>query len=132
MSEENVELARAFFDAYNARDSDAVDRLLYPDAEITTMTGRAGLPTRWRPGTTRQYFEQLDDTLADLRIEIERYRQLGERVVALGVIRGFGKASRVEVADDFAVVFVVRNSRFVRVDTYSNQNAALEAAGLSE
>jgi ketosteroid isomerase-like protein len=132
MSEENVELARAFFDAYNARDSDAVDRLLYPDAEITTMTGRAGLPTRWRPGTTRQYFEQLDDTLADLRIEIERYRQLGERVVALGVIRGFGKASRVEVADDFAVVFVVRNSRFVRVETYSNQNAALEAAGLSE
>ena len=132
MSEENVELAIAFFNAYNARDSDAVDRLLDPDAEITTMTGRAGLPTRWSPGTTRQYFEQLDDTLADLRIEIERYRQLGERVVALGVIRGFGKASRVEVADDFAVVFVVRNSRFVRVDTYSNEKAALEAAGLSE
>ena len=132
MSQDNVELATAFFDAYNARDSEAVDGLLDPDAEITTLTERAGLPSRWSPGTTRQYFEQLDETLADLRIEIERYRQLGERVVALGVIRGFGKASRVEVADDFAVVFVVRNSRFVRVETYSNQNAALEAAGLSE
>jgi hypothetical protein len=43
MSEENVELARAFFDAYNARDSEAVDRLLDPDAEITTLTGRAGI-----------------------------------------------------------------------------------------
>jgi hypothetical protein len=33
---------------------------------------------------------------------------------------------------DFAVVFVVRNSRFVRVDTYDNRKTALEAAGLSE
>ena len=132
MSEENVELAKAFFRAYNARDSDAVDRLLDPAAEITTMRGRAGLPTQWSHGTTRQYFEQLDDTLADLRIEIERYRQVGERVVALGVIRGSGNASQVEVADDFAVLFIVRNSRFLRVDTYSNWKAALEAAGLSE
>jgi ketosteroid isomerase-like protein len=132
MSEENVELATAFFDAYNARDSDAVDRLLDPDAQITTLTGSAGMPTRWSRGTTREYFEQLDETLADLRVEIEGYRELGERVVALGVIRGAGKASHVEVANDFAVVFVVRNSRFVRVDTYDNRKAALEAAGLSE
>ena len=41
MSEENVELATAFFDAYNARDSEAVDRLLDPDAEITTPYGRS-------------------------------------------------------------------------------------------
>jgi ketosteroid isomerase-like protein len=132
MSQENVELATAFFDAYNARDSDAVDRLLDPDAQITTLTGTAGMPTRWSRGTTREYFEELDETLADLRIEIQDYRELGERVVARGVIRGAGKASHVEVANDFAVVFVVRNSRFVRVDTYNNRKAALEAVGLSE
>ena len=132
MSQENVELATAFFDAYNARDSEAVDGLLDPDAEITTLTERAGLPTRWSPGTTRQYFEQLDEAFADLRVEIEAYRELGERVVALGVIRGAGKASHVEVADDLAVVFVIRNSRFVHVETYNSWRAALEAAGLSE
>ena len=132
MSQENVELASAFFDAYNARDSDAVDRLLDPDAQITTLTGSAGMPTRWSRGTTSEYFEQLDEILADLRVEIQDYRELGERVIALGVIRGAGKASHVEVANDFAVVFVVRNSRIVRVDTYNNQKAALEAAGLEE
>ncbi len=99
--------------------------------EITTQTGRAGLATRWSRGTTRQYFEQLDETWADLRVEIEAYRELDERVVALGVIRGAGKASHVAVADDFAVVFVVRNSRFVRGDTYNNWKAALAAAELS-
>jgi len=35
MSQENVELVKAFFDAYNARDAEAVDRLLDPDAEVT-------------------------------------------------------------------------------------------------
>jgi ketosteroid isomerase-like protein len=132
MSRENVELAVAFFDAYNARDSEAVDGLLDRNAEITTITGRAGLPTEWSPGRTRGYFEQLDETLADLRVEIETYREAGECVVALGAIRGSGKASHVEVADAFAVVFVVRNSRFVCVETYNTWRAALEAAGLSE
>jgi ketosteroid isomerase-like protein len=132
MSKENVELATAFFDAYNARDSDAVDRLLDPDVEITTLTGSAGMLTRWSRGTTRGYFEQLDQTLADLQVEIESYRELGERVVALGVIRGAGRTSHVEVANEFAVVFIVRNSRFARVDTYGSRKAALEAAGLSE
>jgi len=42
MSPENVELVKAFFDAYNARDSEAVDRLLDPDPEVTTLSARAG------------------------------------------------------------------------------------------
>jgi len=132
MSQENVELAKTFFDAYNARDSEAVDRLLHPDAEITTLTARAWLPYKWSPGATRQYFEQLDETLAHLRVEIEDYRELGERVVALGVVRGAGISSQIEVGSEFAVVFIVRNSRFVLVDTYDDCDAALQAAGLSE
>jgi ketosteroid isomerase-like protein len=132
MSEENVELVKAFFDAYNARDAETVDRLLDPDAEITTQTGKAGLSAGWTQGTTSQYFEQLDDTWAELRVEIEDYRELDERVVALGAIRGAGRSSHVEVHNAFAVVFVVRNSRLVLVDTYDDWNAALEAAGLTE
>ena len=66
MSQENVELAAAFFDAYNARDSDAVDRLLDPDAQITTLTGSAGMPTRWSPGTTSEYFDTYNSRKAAL------------------------------------------------------------------
>jgi ketosteroid isomerase-like protein len=65
MSQENVELVKAFFGAYNARDSEAMDRLLHPDAVITTMTARAGLPWQWTQGTTTQYFEPLEDAWAD-------------------------------------------------------------------
>jgi ketosteroid isomerase-like protein len=132
MSLENVELVTAFFDAYNARDTETVDRLLAPYGEVTTLSARAGLPARWERGETRRYFEQLDESWADLRVEIESYREYGDRVVAIGVMRGTGKSSSVEVTHGFATVFVVSNSRFVRVDSYADPNEALEAAGFSE
>jgi ketosteroid isomerase-like protein len=130
MSQENIELVRTFFNAYNARDMEAVDRLLAPSAEITTLSARAGLPARWERGETRRYFEQLDESWAELRVEIEGYHELGDRVVAVGVMRGIGKTSNVEIARSFGTVVVVSNSRLVRVDSYSDPREALEAAGV--
>jgi ketosteroid isomerase-like protein len=132
MSQENVEAVKAFFDAYNARNSEALDRLLHPEVEITTLSARAGLGDHWSHETTKRYFEQLDEAWTDFRIEIEDYRELGERVVALGLQRGAGMSSHIEVASDFAVVFVVRNSQIRLLDSYNNWKAALEAAGLRE
>jgi ketosteroid isomerase-like protein len=132
MSQENVEVVKAFFDAYDARNSEAVDRLLHPEADITTVSARGGLGDHWSQGTTKRYFEQLDEAWTEFRIEIEDYRELGERVVALGVQRGAGMSSHIEVASDFAVVFVVRNSQIVLLDSYDNWKAALDAARLRE
>jgi ketosteroid isomerase-like protein len=128
----NVELVEAFFEAYNARDGEAVDRLLHPDAEITTMTARAGLPGEWSPGTTREYFRQLNEALGNVRVAIEDYREVGGRIVALGVIRGSGRSSRIELGSPFAAVFAVRDSRLVLVDSYDDWGSALESAGLSK
>jgi hypothetical protein len=52
--------------------------------------------------------------------------------LALGVQRAAGMSSQVEVASDLAVVFVVRNSQILLLDSYNNWKAALEAAGLRE
>jgi ketosteroid isomerase-like protein len=130
MSQENVEVVKAFVEAYNARDSEAVDRLLHPEAELNTHRARAGLPVHWRQGTTRQYFEQLEEAWSDFRMEFEDYRDLGERVLALGVQRGAGRSSEIEVASEFAVVLTVRNSQIVLLDTYNSWKDALEAVGL--
>jgi ketosteroid isomerase-like protein len=132
MSLENVDVVKAFFDAYNARNSEAVDRLLHPEAEITTLSTRAGMPDHWRQGTTKRYFDQLDEAWTNLRVEVQDYREVGECVVALGVLRGAGMSSHVEVARDFATVFVVRDSQIVLLDTYDNWKTGLEAARLRE
>lgn len=130
MAHENVEVAEAFFGAYNSRNSEAMDRLLHPDAEIMTISSRRGMPDHWRQGRTKQYFEQLDEAWIDLRIEVEDYRAVGERVVALGVLRGAGMASHVEVVSQFSTVLRVRNSQIVAVDSYDDWKAGLEAAGM--
>ena len=127
MSQEDLQVVKAFFDAYNARDSEAVDEMLHPEAEITTLSTRAGMPDHWRKGTTSQYFEQLDQAWTNLRAEVQDYRDLGERVVALGVLRGAGMSSHVEVARDFATVFAIRNGRILVLDTYDNWADGLEA-----
>jgi ketosteroid isomerase-like protein len=128
MSLEDVEVVKAFFDAYNARYSEAVDRLLNPEAKITTLSTRAGMPDHWRQGTTKRYFEQLDEAWTDLHIEVQEYRELGECAVALGVLRGAGMSSHVEGVRDFATVFVIRNSHIVLLDTYDNWKTGLDAA----
>jgi ketosteroid isomerase-like protein len=130
MSKENVEVVKAFYDAYNARDAETLDLLLHPEAQITTVSARGGLGGEWTRATTKEYFEQLDEAWTGLRIEIEDYREVGERVVAVGAVRGAGTASHVEIASDFAAVIVVRDSRIVLVDSYSNRKDALEAVGL--
>jgi ketosteroid isomerase-like protein len=132
MPEENMKVVEAFFDAYNARNSEAMDQLLHPDAEITTISARRGLPDHWRQGTTQRYFEQLDEAWTGLRIEVEDYRDVGDRVVALGILRGSGMYSHIEVVSEFATVFVVRDSQILVVDSYDNWNAGLEAAGLEK
>jgi ketosteroid isomerase-like protein len=132
MPQENVKVVEAFFDAYNARNAEAMDRLLHPEAEITTISARRGMPDHWRQGRTKRYFEQLDEAWTHLRIEVEDYREVGEHIVALGVLRGAGMYSHIEVVSQFATVFVVRNAQILLVDSYDNWDAGLEAAGLRE
>ena len=127
-----MKVVEAFFDAYNARDSEAMDRLLHPDAEITTISARRGLPDHWRQGTTQRYFEQVDEAWTGLRIEVQDYREVGDRVIALGMLRGAGMYSRIDVVSEFATVFVIRNSQILVVDSYDSWNVGLEAAGLGE
>jgi hypothetical protein len=86
----------------------------------------------WGRGDSSRYFEQLDEAWADVRIEIQEYRDLGERVLALGRVRATGRSSRIQVDDPFATLFAVRNSLFVRVESYKDWAAAREAAGLRE
>ena len=133
MSQENVDLVKAFFSAYNARDADACDRLFDSHTEVITVSARGGLPgVNWGRGESSRYFDALDEAWADLRIEIEDYRDLDDSVLAIGCVRGTGKSSGIQIEEPFAVLFVIRDSVFVRVDSYGDREQALEAAGLSE
>jgi len=65
-------------------------------------------------------------------LDIPESLELRERVVALGAQLGAGMSSRAEVASDFAVVFVARNSQTLALDADASWKAAVEAGGLAE
>jgi ketosteroid isomerase-like protein len=133
MSEENVELFRRAFKAFNDGDLDALDDLITEDFEFvpylatlietTTYRGRDGL---------RKYQEDADAAWHDIQGRIDEIRDLGDRAVAFGEIRGRGRSSGLDVRVPLAWVVDFHEGKLRRTQSYGDRNAALEAAGLRE
>jgi ketosteroid isomerase-like protein len=131
MSQENVEIVRAAYDAYNARDMDALRELYDPDAII--VRGLAGWP---EPGPfvgredVMRAFENLrgawdSDTLEDVRLI-----DAGDRVVGRQTWRGIGRGPELNM--DQTVIITLRKRKIFLMEYFWDHAEALEAVGLSE
>jgi len=133
MSQENVEIVRRGFEAWNRNDWDTLMAVFAPDVvaiapaewpEPEIGTGREAL---------RDQFERLESPWEEQRIEVDDIRDLGDRVLVLfrWIARGIG--SHVEVEHPAAVLDTLRDGSVVRVEFFfEDQSRALEAAGLRE
>src|SRR6266508_1710848 len=98
MSQENVEIVRRNFDAFNRGDLEALLADFAPEYEFNpsgrfmdtqqTYRGRAGFVEFW--GRFRAAWE-------DITVSIERIEELDDRVLTLGNLHGRGAESSVEV-----------------------------------
>ena len=92
MSQENVEVVRAGFEAWNAGDMDAVRELYDPDVIVRTPGGLAGAGAVRRSGGGHAPFEQLRETWdADALEPISDFIDAADRVVVRLVWRGAGQ-----------------------------------------
>jgi ketosteroid isomerase-like protein len=133
MSEENVELVGQLVDAFNQRNLAAMKPLLDPGIE-------------WKPGgpaaVERDVYrgrEQVSNGFVatweawDLfHLEQGEVRDLGDSIVWLGRSQMRGGASHVELNQEFAVHFLVRDGKVVRMEGFLEWQDALEAAELKE
>jgi uncharacterized protein len=135
MSQENVEAFKRAIDAYNRRDIDAVLEEIDPEVEwlgaVQTLVEGKAKVYRGHVGV-RQWVRDIDETLADIRLEFFEIRDLGDRLVASGRLRARGKASGAETESPFACVVDSKNGKATRVLSFLDPNEALEAAGLLE
>jgi ketosteroid isomerase-like protein len=131
MSQQNVEIVRAAYDAYNARDMDALRELYDPDAII--VRGLDGWP---EPGPfvgredVMRAFENLrgawdSDTLEDVRLI-----DAGDRVVGRQTWRGTGRGPELNM--DQTVIITLRKGKIFLMEYFWDHTDALEAVGLSE
>ena len=131
MSRENVEVVRAFFEAWNAEDMDALREIHDPDVIFRTVENwQEPGPYVGREAVMR-FFEQLRDTPdADAGEPITDFFDAADRVVVRFVWRGAGHGPESNM--EFTGVYTVRRGRIRDHEYFWDHAEALEAAGLSE
>ena len=125
--EENVELVRAGYEAFNRRDFDAA---LERAAEAVTWRPFFSLETDLLAGkeAIRAAWANQTDML-DLRIHIEEVTALDDaNVLAVGTWVGHGPGSGARVEQTIAQLLTVVGGKLRSVESYTSRDAAVEAA----
>ena len=135
MSQENVEIVSAVFDAWNEGSLETVLPFVAEGIEWLEVEGRpesAGLEVRGK-ARVRSMLESLYETWQRYRLEPEEVQAVGDdRVVAVLREVARGRASGVDVESRWGYVITFRDGKLGRVEAYRNPDHALEAAGLRE
>jgi uncharacterized protein len=128
MAEENVEIVRRACEPTLRGELDAALRLAHPDVECVvarehpdsrTLTGREA-PLAFR--------HDWQEALPDVRFELERTLDAGDRVVGIGTVRGTGDHSGADVRVPLAFVYTLRDGLISRIEEYLSE--AMGVAGL--
>jgi ketosteroid isomerase-like protein len=136
MSQENIELVRTLFAAWNRGDlDDLVSRFFHPEAEwhpyLSVLESR-GKVYRGHDAILKMFSDLQESFGESLRVEAIELFDRGEQVVGLIEAQGTGGSSGVEVRQRWAQVATIRQGLILRVEPYPDLDAALEAAGLPE
>jgi ketosteroid isomerase-like protein len=133
MSQENVEIVRSLYAAWNRRDVDewlsfhAPDIVFRPVPTFPDSQERRGLDAMryWMA----EWFEVWAD---DHTIQAKSIREYGDAVIALLRFTGHARASGVEVAGGIFEVFRFHEGKISSVEDFTDRAEALNAAGLEE
>ena len=138
MSQENVEVVRAYVEAYNAGADEFADFLvdfMAEDVEIVPDASRFpdAEPFRGRE-EYRRYIADIDqDWEGGGRAEIKGIFPAGDgRVVSRTDWGGKGRASGIDLRSSLSSINTVRDGQITKVEFFFDHARALEAAGLEE
>ena len=145
MSEENVEIVRRGFaallrDAPLTRDNveerlsdDALAEFFRPDVEwvIAPQSPLAGGGGSYRGYEgVRRFWADLLSAWDDFTVEFEGVLEAGEQVVVIA--RMDARVHELEINELWSALLTLREGKVARLQSFTNRDAALEAAGLSE
>ena len=135
MSQENVEIVRSIYEAFNRRDWDAAFRDQHPDVEMTTPPG----PTSGPAGGTYRgreeiqgFWEEVLTPFEAWTAEPERLFEYGDQIAVVVRTRTRPKGSSAEIENRTGHVWTIRNATVVAMRFFAKPEEAIEAAGLSE
>ena len=131
MSQENVELTRRAFEAFEDRDLDRLLAMMADDVEAFPIL--AGMEGGYRGHDgVRRWWTSLLGTFPDFRAEIVELNDLGDSTIAVLRFRGHGAGSDTPVDATAWQVTRFRNGKCIGWHVYTSEREALEVAGLAE
>ena len=108
---------------------------LHPEIEwhpwLQLQLGGAATVYRGHEGV-RKGIRELEEAFSEIQAEQTEIRDLGERVVAIGQLRGRGNESGAITESAIAWIVEFKSGKVIRVREYLDPKKALEAVGLSE
>jgi ketosteroid isomerase-like protein len=133
MSQENVDIVRRAVEAFPRGDMEEMLSYLDPELEwhSAIVGGAEGNVYRGHEGFRRWYADSFE-SFEELRNEWSEFRDLGDRVLALGRVRARGRESGVEIDSPMGWVATIRRGKLLKAEGFLSRDKALEAAGLSE
>jgi ketosteroid isomerase-like protein len=129
MSESNVELARRGYACWAEGDVEGMLELSSDDFEFVPAIA-AGVEGGSVKGHDefRRFFADLEETWETFRIDVDEFRDLGERVMTIGRLRARGRGSELELDQPMYAVVWFRDGKFARMQSFLERDSAEAAA----
>jgi ketosteroid isomerase-like protein len=131
VSQENVEIVKASFDAWNTGDLDAIRRVYVEDGVVETNFTMLGGTFEGDDPIGRWLAEQRE-AWGQLRWELDRIFEFGDAVVSFYRTIGVGRDSGIEVVREMTGVYRIRNGKIASERIFLDRAEALKAVGLEE
>jgi ketosteroid isomerase-like protein len=126
MSRENLEIVRAFTEAFNAGDTEALIACCDPNIEFHSTFAAVGGANYHGHDGMRKWHRDIEEAWGEkIRSELETVFDLGEDVLVFTVLHGRGQQSGVEVELPAAMVVRSRDGRLVYFKGYAHREDAL-------
>jgi hypothetical protein len=126
----NTEVVERLIKAFEDGDIEAALAELHPEVEFLPIRAQLeGTSYRGHDGY-RRVIADFEEDWEDLRLPPERIHEAGDRVVVSGRMVARGKASGVELDIPLALLYELREGKVVRIESFSDPDEALRAAGV--
>ena len=132
MSQENVEVMRRFFDAFERDGLHGLLRQLHPEIEWTTTGAFIEAATYRGHEEVLGYLGSMLSEFENSRVVPEEFIDAGDQAVTSWRFSGQGKQSGAAVELTLTSVSSLRDGKIVRIRNYPDKAQALAAVGLSE
>lgn len=131
MTGDNLETIRRVYAAMDRQDASTVAELAHPDAEWIPDRRVGEGPVRGRENVIR-FFADRAEMFGEIRTQVERMWEEGDRILAFIHVSGEGRASGTPFDLRIAHLWTLRDGLLVRGEGFGSRDEALEAAGFGE